>query len=251
MGVMTASHAVPGADRPDPAAGRAAAATDRPGRVVAVNVAVVRSDPWTRVKSGRSGIDKRPVHGPVALLSSGVDGDTICDPANHGGPDQAVYAYSCDDLAFWAAELGQRMDPGGVGENLTLAGVDCSGAVVGERWQVGAAVLRVRGPRIPCRVFAGFRNVPDLIRRFFDAGRPGSYLAVERTGRVQAGDPVRVLDRPAHGVTVADVMAAMTGDRNRIRHVATARDDLGERGRDWLDRTLFNLSRGARPADAP
>lgn len=225
--------------------------TDDPGRVVAVNVAVVRTDPWTRVKSGRSGIDKRPVDGPVALLSDGVDGDTICDTAHHGGPDQAVYAYSRDDLAFWAAELGQRMDPGGVGENLTLAGMDCSGAVVGERWQVGDAVLRVRGPRIPCRVFAGFRDVPDLIKRFIEAGRPGSYLAVERTARVRAGEPVRVLDRPAHGVSVADVMAAMTVDRDRIRLVAAARSDLGERGRDWLDRTLFNLSRGARPAAAP
>ena len=225
--------------------------TDGSGRVVAVNVAVVRTDPWTRVKSGRSGIDKRPVDGPVALLPHGVDGDTVCDTAHHGGPDQAVYAYSCDDLAFWAAELGQRMDPGGVGENLTVAGVDCSGAVVGERWHVGPAVLRVRGPRIPCRVFAGFRDVPDLVKRFIGAGRPGSYLAVEGTGAVRAGDPVRVLDRPAHGVTVADVMAAMTGDRGRIRHGAAARDDLGERGRDWLDRTLFNLSRGARPAAAP
>jgi MOSC domain-containing protein YiiM len=216
------------------------------GRVVAVNVAVPRTDPWTRVKSGRSGIDKRPVDGPVALRSSGVDGDTICDTANHGGPDQAVYAYSYDDLAFWAAELGQRMDPGGVGENLTLDGVDCSGAVVGERWQVGDTVLRVRGPRIPCRVFAGFRGVPDLIKRFIEAGRPGCYLAVERTGTVRAGDPVRVLERPPHGVTVAEVMAVMTGDRERVRLVAAARDDLGERGRDWLDRKLFNLSRGGR-----
>ncbi len=200
------------------------------GRVVAVNVAVVRTDPWTRVKSGRSGIDKRPADGPVALLSSGVDGDTICDTQHHGGPDQAVYAYSCADLAFWATELGQRMDPGGVGENLTVDGVDCSGAVVGERWQVGDAVLRVRGPRIPCRVFAGFRGVPDLIKRFIEAGRPGCYLAVQRSAQVQAGDPVRVLDRPAHGVTVADVMAAMTGDRDRVPLVAAARERSGGAG---------------------
>jgi MOSC domain-containing protein YiiM len=155
------------------------------GRVVSVNVAVVRTDPWTRVKSGRSGIDKRPVHDPVALLPSGVDGDTICDSENHGGPDQAVYAYSNEDLAFWAAELGQGVDPGGVGENLTLSGVDCSGAVVGERWQVGDAVLQVCGPRIPCRVFAGFRGVPDLVKRFVAARRPGSYLAVLHAATVR------------------------------------------------------------------
>jgi MOSC domain-containing protein YiiM len=216
------------------------------GRVVSVNVAVVRTDPWTRVKSGRSGIDKRPVDGPVAVASSGVDGDTICDTANHGGPDQAVYAYACEDLAFWAAELGQQVDPGGVGENLTMSGVDCSGAVIGERWQIGDAVLQVRAPRIPCRVFAGFRGVPDLIKRFIAAGRPGCYLAVERPATVRAGDAVRVLDRPDHGVTVADLMAAMTVDRERVHQVAAARDHLGAAGRDWLDRTLDNLRRHDR-----
>ncbi len=216
------------------------------GRVVSVNVAVVRTDPWTRVKSGRSGIDKRPVAGPVALLPSGVDGDTICDTTHHGGPDQAVYAYAREDLAFWAAELGQRMDPGGVGENLTLSGVDCSGAVIGERWQIGAAVLQARAPRIPCRVFAGFRGVPDLIKRFIAAGRPGCYLAVEHAATVRAGDAVRLLDRPAHGVTVADLMAAMTVDRERAFQVAAAREHLGAAGKDWLDRTLDTLRRNDR-----
>ena len=211
------------------------------GRVESVNVAEVRTDPWTRVKSGRSGIDKRPVDGPVLLSVDGVAGDTICDTKNHGGPDQAVYAYSSEDLEFWAAELGQAVLPGGVGENLTLSGVDCSGAVIGERWQVGAAVLQVRGPRTPCRVFAGFRGVPDLVKRFIAAGRPGAYLAVERPGHVRVGDVVTVLDRPGHGVTVADVMAASTVARERTPEIAVAREHLGARGRDWLDRTLAVL----------
>ena len=211
------------------------------GRVVSVNVAVVRTDPWTRVKSGRSGIDKRPVEGPVLLSVDGVAGDTICDTEHHGGPDQAVYAYSTEDLAFWTAELGQDVLPGGVGENLTLSGVDCSRALVGERWRVGTAVLQVRGPRIPCRVFAGFRGVPDLVKRFVAAGRPGAYLAVEEPGHVRAGDVVTVVDRPAHGVSVADVMAALTVARDRTPEVAAAREHLGVRGREWLDRTLALL----------
>ena len=205
------------------------------GRVESVNVAVVRTDDWTRSKSGRSGVDKRPVDGPVLLAADGVAGDTICDVRNHGGPEQAVYAYAMDDLAFWSTELGQVVGPGGVGENLTLSGVDCSGAVVGERWQVGDAVLVVRGPRIPCQVFAGFRGVPDLVKRFIAAGRPGSYLAVERPASVRAGDPVAVRHRPEHGVTVAEVMAAMTGDRDRLPSVRRARADFGDRGRAWLD----------------
>lgn len=205
---------------------------EAPGRVEAVAVALVRTDPWTRVKSGRSGIDKRPVDGPVLLTASGVAGDTICDVKHHGGPDQAVYAYSTDDLAWWSAELGRPVAT--VGQNLTLSGVDCSGAVIGERWRVGAATLVVRGPRIPCRVFAGFLDVPNLVKRFTVARRPGCYLAVEQAGEVRAGDPATVLHRPSHGVTVVDLMAAMTGERTVLPHVRAAEPDLGLRGREWL-----------------
>jgi MOSC domain-containing protein YiiM len=205
------------------------------GRVESVRVAFVRTDPFTRVKSGRSGIDKRPVDGPVHIGAEGVAGDTICDTRNHGGPDQAVYAYSTDDLAFWVAELGRPVPT--VGENLLVSGVDCSGAVIGERWRVGDGVeLVVRAPRIPCGVFAGFLDVPDLIKRFIAAGRPGCYLAVAREGEVAAGDAVTVLERPAHGVTVRDLMAALTGDRTDLDRLRTARAHLGDAGRAWLDR---------------
>lgn len=207
------------------------------GRVESVNAAVARPDPWTRAAGGLSGIDKRPVDGPVRLEVDGLAGDAVCDTTYHGGPDQAVYAYAAEDLAFWAAELGQEVGPGGVGENLTLSGVDCTHAVVGERWAVGGAVLVVRSARTPCRVFAGFRGVPDLVRRFAAAGRPGCYLSVEQPGAVRAGDVVRVLSRPAHGVTVADLAAVLT-DRGLVDRVAPARDDLGGRARQRLDRVL-------------
>jgi MOSC domain-containing protein YiiM len=211
------------------------------GRVESINVAVVRSDIDTRAPSGRTGIDKRPVDGPVLLTPEGVQGDTVCHTKHHGGPDQAVYAYAAEDLAFWTAELGQEFRPGGVGENLTVSGVDCTGAVLGERWQVGDAVLQVRSARTPCRVFAGFRGVPDLVKRFIAAGRPGAYLAVVQPGPVQAGDPVTLLDRPDHGVTVADLMAASTVARERAPEIAAARGHMGAAARAWLDRTLALL----------
>ena len=208
------------------------------GRVVSVNLAVVRTDPFTHVNGGRSGVDKRPTAGHVRLEVDGVAGDTVCDTSHHGGPEQAVYAYALEDLEFWTAELGRTVGPGNVGENLTLAGVDCSHAVVGERWQVGDAVLRVTGPRTPCRVFAGFLDVPDLVKRFFAAARPGAYLAVEQTAAVAAGDPVWLLDRPAHAVTVAELLAATAGRRELLPRIAAARSDLGPRGRVWLDAVL-------------
>lgn len=214
------------------------------GRVESVNVAAPAAQRWAPPR-GVSGIDKRSVPGPVRLTASGLDGDTVVDTVHHGGPEQAVYAYAVEELAFWAAELGRPMGPGRAGENLTVSGVDCSGAVVGERWRVGGAVLRVTGPRIPCTKFAGFTGVPDLVTRFLAAGRPGCYLAVEEPWEVRAGDDVVLLDRPGHGVTAAEVMWAVGGRRELLARVTTARADLGPRRRQWLDRALATAAAGS------
>ncbi|MDH6462389.1 MOSC domain-containing protein YiiM [Micromonospora sp. A200] len=179
------------------------------GRLAAVNLGVVTEAEWAGDASGRTGIDKRPVDGPVLLRADGVAGDFIGERAHHGGPDQAVYAYAGEDAEWWSAELGRTVPPGGFGENLTTSAVDVTGAVIGELWAIGSAVLQVTKPRTPCTTFAGFWGVPDLIKRFTVRAAPGAYLRVLREGEVGAGDPVEVVDRPAHGVTVGEVFRAM------------------------------------------
>ncbi|MFG1953787.1 MOSC domain-containing protein [Micromonospora sp. NPDC048830] len=180
------------------------------GRLVAVNLGVVTEAEWAGDASGRSGIDKRPGDGPVLLGADGVAGDFIGERAHHGGPDQAVYAYAEEDAAWWAAELGRELRPGAFGENLTTYAVDVTGAVIGEQWLVGSALLQVTKPRTPCTTFAGFWGVPDLIKRFTARAAPGAYLRVLRAGEAGAGDPVEVVERPAHGVTIGEVFRATT-----------------------------------------
>ncbi|MEU2616190.1 MOSC domain-containing protein [Micromonospora sp. NPDC007271] len=180
------------------------------GRLAAVNLGGVTEAEWAGDASGRSGIDKRPVAGPVLIRFAGLAGDFIGERAVHGGPDQAVYAYAEEDAGWWATELGRTLGPGAFGENLTTYAVDVTGAVVGERWAVGSALLEVTKPRIPCTTFAGFWGVPDLIKRFTVRAAPGAYLQVLREGEVSAGDPVEVVDRPAHGVTIGEMFRATT-----------------------------------------
>ncbi|MEU1886922.1 MOSC domain-containing protein [Micromonospora sp. WMMD987] len=197
------------------------------GRVVTVNLGVVTEAQWAGAASGRSGIDKRPVDGPVTVHTDGVAGDFIGERAHHGGPDQAVYAYAQEDAQWWAAELGRDVRPGGFGENLTTWAVDVTGAVIGERWAVGSTLLQVTKPRTPCTTFVGFWGVPDLIRRFTVEGRPGAYLRVLRAGALEAGDPVEVVDRPAHGVTVGEVFRAMSLEPELLPRLLTV-DELPE-----------------------
>ncbi|MEV0051335.1 MOSC domain-containing protein [Saccharopolyspora shandongensis] len=180
--------------------------------VLSVNVGSARP---IAAKSGWTGIDKLPA-ASVAVREpppsgSGLAGDTICDSANHGGPDQAVYAYAREDLDAWERELGRTLRSGSFGENLTTDGLDVTGALIGQRWRIGRdAVLQVTVPRIPCRTFAVWLGRNGWVKTFVQRAVPGAYLRVARPGLVSAGDRIEAENRPAHDVTVGMVFRALT-----------------------------------------
>jgi MOSC domain-containing protein YiiM len=81
----------------------------------------------------RTAIWKAPVDGRVWARGEQLDGDVQADRQVHGGPSKALYAYAVEDYRWWAAQLGRELGPGTFGENLTVAGLELAGAVVGER----------------------------------------------------------------------------------------------------------------------
>lgn len=201
-------------------------------RLDAVCVGAAAPAPWMGPRA-RSGIDKRAADGRVPVGELGLVGDEQADTANHGGRDQALYVYAREDADHWVAELDRALPPGSFGENLRTSGVEVSRARIGERWRLGADVeVQVTAPRIPCRVFAGFWDVPDLVSRFLAAGRPGAYLRVLRQGEVAAGDTVEVVARPDHDLTVVEVLRIATRDRHEASRLLAV-DGIAERARVW------------------
>lgn len=186
-------------------------------RLLSINIGRPRPNPWKGLSA--TGIDKRPVPGPVAVSAPGpkgtgevgLAGDRVYDVQHHGGVHQAVYAYAREDLDTWQAELGRPLTNGVFGENLTTLGLDVNGALIGERWRIGSeVVLEVACARIPCGTFQGWLERDGWIKRFTQAARPGAYLRVIEPGDISAGDPVEIVHRPDHDVTVALVFRAMT-----------------------------------------
>jgi MOSC domain-containing protein YiiM len=186
------------------------------GRLEAVCVSGADLLPLPDKRPNRSGIDKRPVTGRVAVEPLGLDGDVQVNKKHHGGEGQAVYAYAQEDADWWVAELDRELPPGRFGENLRTSGLDLRNAVLGERWLVGSALFEVTAWRTPCANFARFWGVPDLVKRFAAHGATGAYLRVLETGDVGAGDDVDVLSRPDHGITVETAMRIATSERSRL-----------------------------------
>ncbi|MDD7836118.1 MULTISPECIES: MOSC domain-containing protein [Paenarthrobacter] len=166
---------------------------------------------------GVTAIDKRPVEGPVKVHKLGIHGDVQASRVHHGGEDQAVYAYSQEDADYWSGELQRDIPAGTFGENLRVAGIETTGAVIGERWRIGLDVeLEVTSPRTPCATFQRVLGEPTWVKRFSEAGRVGAYLRVIKTGSISAGDHIHRTFIPKHGVTVGQWFSEPTPELVQI-----------------------------------
>lgn len=201
-----------------------------------MNVGTIRTVSF-RGSPVTTGIWKAPVSGPIRARGVNLAGDDQADQSVHGGADKAIYAYALEDLSWWTVELGQSVAPGTFGENLTTAGIDVTNAVVGERWAVGSAVFEVSQPRTPCYKLGMRMADQQFPPRFAAAGRPGAYLRIVTEGDVAAGDEIRVLSRPDHGVTVGLVERAYHADRSLVPRLLDA-PELAETWAGWAHHVL-------------
>lgn len=201
------------------------------GKLLSVNVGTPREVEWLGRRETTS-IWKSAVEGRVAVRGVNVAGDDQANREVHGGPDKAVYAYAREDTVWWEREIGRGLEHGNFGENLTVSGVDVTGAVVGERWQVGSTVLEVAQPRIPCWKLGARMEDASFPVHFAAAGRPGAYLRIVEEGEIGAGDEVAVGERPGHGLTVGDVARIYHQERGRCALLLGA-PELAEGWREW------------------
>src|SRR5262245_1820030 len=203
------------------------------GRLVSVNVGRPRQVSVRRGRPVMSAIGKAPVTGRVRVEGVNLAGDDQADRTVHGGPDKAVYAYAREDELWWQARLGREVPPGMFGENLTVEGVDVSGATIGETWRIGTVELQVCQPRLPCFKLGLRFDDPQLLKKFALAGRPGAYLRSLEEGELGAGDLVDITARPAHRVNIAQVSRAIMLDESELAAAAAA-PELPETLSRWM-----------------
>lgn len=176
---------------------------------------------------------KSLVEGRVAVRGINLAGDEQADRSVHGGPDKAVYAYALEEAQAWERELGRELGEAAFGQNLTTQGIEVSGAVIGERWRVGSALLEIAQPRQPCYKLGLRVGEPGFVKRFAHGSRPGAYLRIIEEGDLGAGDPIEIVHRPDHGITSRLVFDAILRDPALIP-LALQAQQLPSHLRAWM-----------------
>ena len=209
-------------------------------RLISLNVALPRLTTWETLTFD-TGIFKQPVSGPVPLGTLNLDGDRQADLTVHGGPYKAVYAYPSEHYPFWREELpGMQLPWGMFGENFTTEGLFETDLHIGDRLQVGSAIIMIRQPRNPCyKLAAKFRRT-DIVPRFLRSGRSGFYFSVEQEGTVSAGDFFAFLSRAPQAITIAEMNRLYAEDKYNVDLLNKAIDSpaLPEIWRDYLKKRL-------------
>jgi len=213
-------------------------------KILSLNV----SRPQLAIYNGTTvstGIFKKPVSGPVRLHTLNLDGDRQADLSVHGGPYKAVYGYPSEHYPYWRQELPDIDMPWGMfGENFTTTGLFEDDLHVGDRFQVGSAIVMVRQTRTPCYKLAVKFRRDDMLDRFLSSGRSGVYFSVEQEGSVAAGDAFELLTRERDAITVAEMNSLLASDRYNLDFLrkAIATPALPDEWREYFAERLDHLS---------
>ena len=92
------------------------------------------------------------------------------------------------------------------GRNLTTEGITEETVCVGDQFRVGSALLQVTQPRMPCFKLGIRFGRADMVKRFWQSGRPGIYVSVVEEGDVAAGDLIEKIAQGQEEISVADVV---------------------------------------------
>jgi MOSC domain-containing protein YiiM len=216
-------------------------------KLISVNCGLSKQIPWNGM-SVTTSIYKEPVPGRVALRTMNLDGDGQSDLTVHGGTHKAVYSYPVAHYDYWKKELpGRALPPGSFGENFTIDSPLEHSVHIGDRFSIGSAELVVTQPRLPCYKLGIRFESGNMVKRFFESGRSGFYMAVIREGVVGAGDEVSLLSLDANAVSVSEITRLYTAkeygieDARKVRRALKV-DALPDSWKEYFEEQLNRLS---------
>lgn len=180
-------------------------------KVKSVNLGKKRLLEW-KGRTYETGIFKSSVDEPLFLGVESVQNDTIADRKNHGGNDQAVYAYGCNHYAYWKSLYPKLdMNYGLLGENLSVSVLEENDIHTGDIYELGETVLQATKPRQPCFKLGLRFGDQSVIKQMWETTKCGVYFSVLQTGKVAVGDELKRLEKASNSPTIAEIFSSKKG----------------------------------------
>jgi MOSC domain-containing protein YiiM len=168
------------------------------------------------------------------LTLDGFHGDGQGNLTHHGGRDRAACVYPAEHYAWWKAG-GIELAFGSFSENLLMEGAREEELCIGDLLRVGGALAQVSLPRDPCGTIDRLTGIAGLHQRMQESGRCGFHMRTIEEGEIRAGDPVELVRRAGHGITVAAVLDLYHGrsrDHELFRRLETLEEFAVQGKRD-------------------
>lgn len=162
----------------------------------------------------RSGIQKVPLKGTVAIGERGIASDEQVNRTYHGYPAMALHHFPYETYAWLEHHFGpmpRLSGPGSMGENISTTGMTEHDVCIGDRFRIGTALIEVSQPRQPCSTIEQHLATKGVVKAMVAAARSGWFYRVIEPGEAQAGETLERVERGHIGWSVARAFLATYG----------------------------------------
>ncbi|OAQ39246.1 hypothetical protein A5893_11305 [Pedobacter psychrophilus] len=189
-------------------------------------------------QSVKTAFNKKSIGDETLFLTmTGFEGDVVAHTKDHGGNDKAICCYSSDRFPHWKKELNLDLGFAAFGENLTLEGENSleENVFVGDRYQLGDAIVEVSEPRGPCFIIGIRYNYKPFAKLCQNTGFTGFYLRTIKEGLVNKTDGLVHLSSHPDKMSVAHINQIRYHDsKNKIELQKLV--DLEELTLEWREK---------------
>ena len=210
-------------------------------KIISTNIAKPTTIEW-QGQQVETGIYKYAVQNSIFLGFEDVANDHVIDRRYHGGSDKACYMYSADHYPFWQNKYpNQDWKWGMFGENLTVSVLSESEIRIGDRFQIGGAVVQVTQPRQPCFKLGVRFGDQSVVSDFWTLPYPGVYVRVLLPGEVKTGDEIIRVESNPESLSVSQVFSIFHSNKENLELMqkAIAEPFIAESCRRNIEKLLF------------
>ncbi|QJR81358.1 MOSC domain-containing protein [Alteromonas pelagimontana] len=166
-----------------------------------------------------SSIVKQPIDA-ITVKADCTEEDEQGNKKLHGGPEKVLHQYGRAGYETLSAAYPEtRFEPGTIGENIFVEGMNDDTVFIGDIYQFGEVVLQVSAPRAPCNKISHRFGIKNLDRFVGINGATGWYYRVLTAGVIHINDAVSLLKRQDKTVSVQSLVQCIYNE-DSVRQAA-------------------------------